>query len=88
MPRKQSEILQLQGTFFTILIYITSSVVIMGIIPQGDLVNSNAPFADAAALFWGDLAKYIVAGGAVIATLGALKWVDTYSRAGTYGCSK
>ena len=64
------------GTFFTIVIYITSSVVIMGIIPQGDLVNSNAPFADAAALFWGDLAKYIVAGGAVIATLGALNgWI-------------
>jgi APA family basic amino acid/polyamine antiporter len=64
------------GTLFTIVIYITSSVVIMGIIPQGDLVNSNAPFADVAALFWGDLAKYIVAGGAVVATLGALNgWI-------------
>ena len=34
------------------------------------------PFADAAALFWGDLAKHIVAGGAVTATLGALNgWI-------------
>jgi APA family basic amino acid/polyamine antiporter len=48
----------------------------MGIIPQGDLMHSNAPFADAAALFWGDAAKYIVAAGAIIATLGALNgWI-------------
>lgn len=64
------------GTTITILVYIASSIAIMGIIPQGVLMNSNAPFADAAALFWGDSAKYIVAAGAVIATLGALNgWI-------------
>lgn len=64
------------GTLLTILVYISSSIAIMGIVPQAELMNSNAPFADAAALFWGNSAKYIVAGGGVIATLGALNgWI-------------
>ena len=64
------------GTIITIIVYILSSVAIMGIVPPDVLVNSNAPFADAAQLFWGDAAKYIVAAGAVIATLGALNgWI-------------
>lgn len=66
----------LAGTLITIVVYIMSSIAIMGIIPPAILVESNAPFADAAGLFWGDAAKYIVAGGAVIATLGALNgWI-------------
>lgn len=64
------------GTLITIVVYILSSVAIMGIIPPEVLAQSTAPFADAAAIFWGDAAKYIVAGGAVIATLGALNgWI-------------
>jgi APA family basic amino acid/polyamine antiporter len=64
------------GTLITIVVYIMSSIAIMGIIPPDVLSQSNAPFADAAGLFWGDSAKYIVAAGAVIATLGALNgWI-------------
>jgi len=64
------------GTILTVLIYIMSSIAIMGIIPPETLAESNAPFADAAALFWGESAKFIVAGGAVIATMGALNgWI-------------
>lgn len=64
------------GTLISILVYLVSSVAIMGIIPPDVLVKSNAPFADAAGLFWGASAKYIVAGGAVISTLGALNgWI-------------
>lgn len=64
------------GTLITIIVYILSSVAIMGIVPPEVLVTSNAPFADAAALFWGEAAKYIVAAGAVIATMGALNgWI-------------
>jgi APA family basic amino acid/polyamine antiporter len=66
----------LAGTLITIVVYIMSSIAIMGIIPPAILAESNAPFADAAGLFWGNSAKYIVAGGAVIATLGALNgWI-------------
>ena len=60
------------GTLFTVLVYLTSTVAIMGIVPIETLTNSSAPFADAAEVFWGGAAKYIVAGCAVISTLGAL----------------
>ncbi|MGB0863300.1 MAG: amino acid permease [Saprospiraceae bacterium] len=60
------------GTIITVLVYLLSSAAIMGLIPPQTLANSSAPFADAAALIWGDTAKYLVAGGAVISTIGAL----------------
>lgn len=64
------------GTLITIFVYVLSSAAIMGIIPAETLANSSAPFADAAAMFWGESAKYWVAGGAVISTLGALNgWI-------------
>ena len=64
------------GTIVTIVIYILASTAIMGILPAEALSQSTAPFADAAAVFWGDAAKYIVAGGAVISTIGALNgWI-------------
>ncbi len=52
--------------------YILSSVAIFGILPPEALQDSSAPFADAASVFWGEKAKYIVAAGAIAATLGAL----------------
>lgn len=64
------------GTLITVVVYILSSVAVMGIIPAETLIKSSAPFADAAQLFWGDSAKYLVAAGAVISTLGALNgWI-------------
>jgi APA family basic amino acid/polyamine antiporter len=64
------------GTLATVVIYIISSVSIMGIIPAEVLAESSAPFADVAEIFWGGTAKYVVAAGAVIATMGALNgWI-------------
>lgn len=64
------------GTLVTVVVYLLSSVVIMGILPAEMLATSNAPFADAAAVFWGTSAKYIVAAGAIISTFGALNgWI-------------
>ena len=64
------------GTLATVVIYIISSVSIMGVIPSEILAESSAPFADVAEIFWGGAAKYIVAAGAVIATMGALNgWI-------------
>jgi len=66
----------LGGTLITIVVYLSSSLAIMGIIPLEVLKNSNAPFADAAHLFWGGSAQYVVAACAVIATMGALNgWI-------------
>ncbi len=64
------------GTLVTIFIYLCSSFAIMGILSPDILARSSAPFADASYVFWGTSSKYIVAGGAVISTMGALNgWI-------------
>jgi basic amino acid/polyamine antiporter, APA family len=64
------------GTLLTTIIYITSTIAVMGLIPPDSLHQSQAPFADAAASLWGNWARYLVAGGAVISTFGALNgWI-------------
>ena len=66
----------LTGTAITVITYILCSIAIMGILPPDRLTNSTAPFADAAFVFWGVSSKYIVAAGAMMATLGALNgWI-------------
>ena len=60
----------------TTVTYILSSVAIFGILPPEVLMDSTAPFADAASKFWVVSSKCIVAGGAIAATLGALNgWI-------------
>jgi APA family basic amino acid/polyamine antiporter len=64
------------GTLITTVLYIASTVAVMGLIPPDVLSQSKAPFADAAASIWGESARYLVAGGAVISTFGALNgWI-------------
>ncbi len=64
------------GTIVTIVVYVLGSVAVMGMIPAAELKNSNAPFSDAAALIWGDSARYWVAAGAIVSTFGALNgWI-------------
>lgn len=64
------------GTLFTILLYVVGSFAVMGMIPAAVLKDSSAPFADAAAIMWGESARYWVAAGAVISTFGALNgWI-------------
>ena len=64
------------GTLFTIIIYLMSTISIMGLIPLDDLANSNAPFADISQIISGSFSRKIVAIGAVIATMGALNgWI-------------
>jgi APA family basic amino acid/polyamine antiporter len=64
------------GTIITIFVYVIGSAVVIGMIPSKELQMSNAPFADAAALIWGDSARYWVAVGAIISTFGALNgWI-------------
>lgn len=75
-PEKTVARATILGTFITTLLYIISTVAVMGLIPPGELHQSQAPFADAAASIWGEGARYLVAGGAVISTFGALNgWI-------------
>jgi len=64
------------GTWIAIFVYILGSIAVMGIIPPETLVNSTAPFADAAVAIWGPEARKWVALGIVISTFGALNgWI-------------
>jgi APA family basic amino acid/polyamine antiporter len=76
MKQKTIKRATIMGTSFTIILYLLSAIAIMGLIPPESLSKSSAPFADAAQLFWGDAGRYIVALGAIIATMGALNgWI-------------
>ena len=64
------------GTVITTLIYILSTVVIMGMIPMEQLATSPAPFADAMRIMSGEIGEEIVAIGAALAAFGALNgWI-------------
>ncbi|MEJ0033866.1 MAG: amino acid permease [Bacteroidota bacterium] len=75
-PEKNIAKATIIGTLLTMVIYVLGTIAVMGILPPEVLKTSQAPFADAAAAIWGETARYLVAGGAVIATFGALDgWI-------------
>ena len=75
-PEKTIPRATLYGTLAVTGLYIFGTVVIMGVLSPADLQTSKAPFADAAASMWGEWARYLVAGGAVMSTFGALNgWI-------------
>jgi APA family basic amino acid/polyamine antiporter len=64
------------GISITALLYISSTMGVMGILAPADLQQSAAPFADAAQRIWGSWASGLVAIGASIACFGALNgWI-------------
>lgn len=66
----------LLGTGLTAVVYILSSAAVMGVVPPAQLMNSTAPYADAATAMWGGWAGHLIAGGATIACFGALNgWI-------------
>mgnify|MGYP005990915851 CR=1 FL=1 len=71
-PQKTVPKAALTGTFIAACIYIPSTFAVLGLIPPETLATSNAPFADAAALLWGNWAYYGVAAIAVISCFGTL----------------
>jgi APA family basic amino acid/polyamine antiporter len=60
------------GVLITSVIYILSSVAVMGVIPAAHLAHSTAPYADAARIMFGPVGSLLVAAGAVISCFGAL----------------
>ena len=66
----------IMGTVATAIVYILSTVAIIGVIPSAALSVSTAPFADAASEMFGPWAAYMVAAGAAISCFGALNgWI-------------
>ncbi len=75
-PNKTIPRATMLGTVIAAVFYIASTTVIMGIIPSTALAHSNAPFADAAKLLWGNWAGYLIAGAALVSCFGALNgWI-------------
>jgi APA family basic amino acid/polyamine antiporter len=60
------------GTLLTAVIYVSSTIGVMSVLPSSALGQSTAPFADAARMLGGDTAAAVVALGAAISCLGAL----------------
>jgi len=54
------------------LLYVLGTTVVLGVVPREQLVNSIAPFADAARLMWGSWAAGVVSVAVMISSLGAL----------------
>lgn len=64
------------GTVITATVYILGTLAVIGIVPASELATSPAPFADAAALMWGEWGRNVIAVGAVVSAFGALNgWI-------------
>jgi len=64
------------GTAIAAVVYVLSTVGVMGVIPPERLAGSTAPFADAASAMWGPWAAGLVAAGAAVSCFGALNgWI-------------
>ena len=75
-PEKNIPRATIIGTSLSTLIYILSTIAVMGILTPETLIQSKAPLADAADHIWGSWARYLIGAGAVISTFGALNgWI-------------
>jgi len=64
------------GTVLSAAVYVLASTTVMLLIPGDRLAHSNAPFADAVAMFWGGAAGHWLALFAAISALGSLNgWI-------------
>ena len=71
-PKRNIPLATLIGLAIAAVIYILSSTVIMGIIPNAELRTSHAPFAEAARLAVGTAGMVIIAVCAVLKSVGSL----------------
>lgn len=71
-PRRNVPIATISGVIIAGICYILSCSVIMGMIPNKELISSSAPFADAARIALGDISGGIVAFCAACGCLGSL----------------
>lgn len=75
-PEKTIPRATMLGTGFVTLIYIASTIVVMGMIPMDKLAVSPSPFADAMGIISGEWGRNLVAAGAAISAFGALNgWI-------------
>ena len=71
-PKRNVPLATLIGLGLSAVVYVLSSTVIMGIIPNAELQDSNAPFAEAARMAIGTPGMVVVALCAILKSLGSL----------------
>ncbi|EDV0150140.1 amino acid permease, partial [Salmonella enterica subsp. enterica] len=71
-PHRNIPLATIIGLVIAAACYLSSTNVMMGILPHEQLVNSTAPFADTARYLWGEHAGQIISALAIIACFGAL----------------
>jgi APA family basic amino acid/polyamine antiporter len=75
-PQKTIPRATLWGTLVATIVYVLACTTVLLLVPGRELANSNAPFADALRLFWGDTAANTLALFAFISGFGALNgWI-------------
>jgi APA family basic amino acid/polyamine antiporter len=75
-PAKNIPRATILGTGLAAIVYILSTIAIMGVIPIPQLKESAAPFADLAGKIFGGWGRYVMGAAAVISCLGALNgWI-------------
>ena len=75
-PRRNVPRATLIGIAIATVLYIASTLAVMGLLPPDELAASQAPFADAARVLWGAWAGKAIAVGAVVSCFGALNgWI-------------
>ncbi len=60
------------GITVAALLYVLGTVVVFGVVPREQLVNSTAPFVDAARALWGGWAAVLTSAAVIVSSLGAL----------------
>ena len=75
-PKRNIPLATLLGAGIAAVVYIGSSVVVMGLVPNASLQTSGSPFAEAALVIFGEWGQTLVAIGAIISCLGCLNgWI-------------
>lgn len=75
-PKKTIPRATIMGTGLTAVVYILSTIAIMGVIPMPQLQDSTAPFAELAGKIFGPWGMYVMGAAAVISCAGALNgWI-------------
>ena len=60
------------GICIAALLYVFGTIAVMGIVPRNQLVNSVAPFSDAARIMWGPWGGTLVSIAVILSSIGAL----------------
>lgn len=75
------------GVLFAAVIYISVTVVAIGVLPKDLLAASSAPLADVAMAMWGPVGGVLIALGAIISTFGTLNGFTLLSGQVPYGAA-